>query len=109
MKNSIVEKIRNNILGGDIQKLMYDPNDTRTLFVNDFELLEQTHIKEYLAWYSSDGDEILNFYTSAVIQDFPSNPIYFRNCKNYFWAKNVTRKEANFKKVHSIVYELYLN
>ena len=101
MKNSIVEKIRNNILGGDIQKLMYDPNDTRTLFVNDFELLEQTHIKEYLAWYSSDGDEILNFYTSAVIQDFPSNPIYFRNCKNYFWAKNVTRKEANFKKVHS--------
>ena len=46
MKNSIVEKIRNNILGGDIQKLMYDPSDTRTLFVNDFELLEQTHIKE---------------------------------------------------------------
>ena len=94
MKNSIVEKIRNNILGGDIQKLMYDPNDTRTLFVNDFELLEQTHIKEYLAWYSSDGDEILNFYTSAVIQDFPMKRQALSGaCLKMFLEKKQTLKK----------------
>lgn len=101
MSNSVIEKIKQNILGGDMTKLEYEPSDTRIAFISDLELLEKTHIKEYLAWYSSDGDEILNFYTSAVIKDFPSNPIYFRNCRNYFWAKNVSKKEANFKKVHS--------
>lgn len=63
-------------------------------------------IDEQLAWFSSNSNIILEFYTSSNIQTYPQQFIFYRNCASYFWAQ--AAKEKKIKRttagiMHSII------
>ena len=82
-----------------VRKMGESPYAERLSFINSDEDIRKCRLMEYEAWYTGDGDELLNFYTNAMIKDFNMDPIYNRNRKEYFWASAV--KEDGFKRVHS--------
>jgi hypothetical protein len=98
---NIIKRIRNWMFRGSkgARKLGENPFAERLSFINSDEEIRKCRLMEYEAWYTGDGDELLNFYTNAMIKNFNMDPIYNRNRKQYFWGSAVN--EDDFKRVHS--------
>ena len=61
-----------------------------------FTRINRFFLDEINVHYNGDSTKILEFYTKANIQQYPTEPIRSRNCFNYFWAKSAT--ETNIKR-----------
>lgn len=77
----------------------------QTFSSQSFTRINRFFLDEVNVHYNGDSTKILEFYTKANIQEYPSEPIRSRNCFNYFWAKSA--KETNIKRtsanlVHTI-------
>ena len=77
----------------------------QTFSSQSFIRINRFFLDEVNVHYNGDSTKILEFYTEANIQEYPSEPIRSRNCFNYFWAKSA--KETNIKRtsanlVHTI-------
>ncbi len=73
--------------------------DNRLWFINDDEQIRKVKLREYLIWYTGDSDELLNFYTVGNSVQFPTDSIYNRNKKDYFWS--IVSQEEKIKRTHS--------
>ena len=91
IKNWLREKLQK-WLGGAIE-LPDDPKCQRYTFINDDAAIRELNTYSYFVWYSGSSDELLNFYTANMVQQFYKNPIYNRNNRNYFWALSVTEEQ----------------
>lgn len=76
-----------------------NPYATRLTFINSEEKLQRMRLQEYETWYTGNSDELLNFYTVAMVNQFPADLIYNRNRLRYFWS--TAAQEDGFKRVHS--------
>jgi len=76
-----------------------NPNSKKYTFINDEEAIKELNTYSYFVWYTGSSDELLNFYTDNMVQQFYKNPIYNRNNRNYFWALSVS--EEKIKRTHS--------
>lgn len=50
-------------------------------------------VDELLAWYSSNSNILLEFYSANIIKEYPRQFIFYRNCENYFWAQSAKEKK----------------
>lgn len=76
-----------------------DPNTPNKTFVNNFQDIQSTKLREYRAWYSGDSDQLLNFYTVSDMITYNTEPYYDRNKQSYFWS--VSSTEGDIKRTHS--------
>lgn len=82
-----------------IEKLSNNPDDERLTFINDDEAVKMFEVRANKMWFVGSGDELLNFYTQARVNELPNNPIYNRNKRHYFWEESVD--ECDIKRIHS--------
>lgn len=82
-----------------MKKLANNPFNGRLDYINNDYQIFVNNIKEYEVWYSGDENELLNFFTVAMVDYFNDNVIYSRNERYYFWS--ISAKEGAQKKVHS--------
>jgi len=76
------------------ETLPQSPLDTskKHFIINDIVSMNRYIIEQFDVWYSGNSDEKLDFYSASRIKTYLTNPIYFRNCSNYFWAKSAGEK-----------------
>ncbi len=82
-----------------LDKLAENPNNDRTLFINDTENIKAEEVLANKIWFLGNGDQLLSLYTGEQVSGFNHNPIYNRNKRNYFWSKS--SQECNIKRMHS--------
>ena len=96
----IVDAVRRRILKFlKIENLNGNPNDERLTFICDDNNIKKQALKEYRIWYIGDSNELLNYYSNAMLYGNSEEPIYNKNRRNYFWGISAT--ETNIKRVHS--------
>lgn len=71
----------------------------KLIFVNDIEDVCKQKVVEAKTWYSGDSDELANLYRVDAMIEFRTEPYYWKNKRNYFWAVGVTENE--YKMSHS--------
>lgn len=69
------------------------------MYVNNINNIAHMRVREYNAWYRGDTDELLNLYTGNMLYDYNTEPLYYRNRRNFFWSVSAT--EADIKRTHS--------
>lgn len=76
------------------ETLPQSPLDTskKHFIVNDIKSINRYIIEQFDIWYNGNSDQKLDFYSASRMKTYIANPIYFRNCSNYFWAKSSGEK-----------------
>jgi len=69
------------------------------MYVNNINQIQQQKLREYDTWYEGDSDKLLNLYTSNMLYEYQTEPLYDRNKRSYFWAVSAT--EDDVKRTHS--------
>lgn len=72
------------------------------IFVWNVKRINEYVINEQLAWYSSNSNILLEFYTASNMKEYPTQYLFYRNCANYFWAQSA--KETKIKRTTAGVY-----
>lgn len=76
------------------------------LFAWNIANINQYVIDEQLAWFSSNSNILLEFYTANYVKRYPRQILFYRNCANYFWAKSANEskiKRTTAGLMHSII------
>ena len=99
MAQVIIEKLSDFIRAQTLrfkrnEVLPQNPSDTskKHFVINDIKAANRYLIQQFDVWYAGSSDQKLDFYSASNIKTYSANPIYFRNCENYFWAKSAKEK-----------------
>lgn len=103
--NFLKEKVLR--LTNGVKETSTTPNAMQNMsFSNaDFAGINRFFLDEINVWYQGDSTKMLEFYTNARINEYPSEYIRSRNCVEYFWAQSATAtkiKRTTGNLVHSI-------
>ena len=94
---TIIDFVKNKIFSfnGEAKKLSESPRvkEQKTFLTNSQLKINNDIINQFDVWYNGNSDELLNFYSAEKIKTYASDPIYFRNCENYFWSKSAGEKK----------------
>lgn len=71
----------------------------KMIFVNDLDDIVQQKLVEAKTWYSGDSDELFNLYNVNNMIEFKTEPYFWKNRRNFFWAVGATENE--YKMSHS--------
>lgn len=83
-----------------VEESLKDPDGAEWTWISQPEAARLKKIRELTLWYAGDGDALLDFYTTQTLAGgFASEPIHWRNKRNYFWG--ISPSEGDIKRVHS--------
>ena len=73
--------------------------EAKRVFVNDLDDIIRQKVVEAKTWYEGDSDELANLYRVDRMFEYPTEPYYWKNRRNFFWAVAVGENE--YKLTHS--------